>query len=86
MTTVIRHRICFAVKANSNLPVLRVLRDLGAGADIVSAGGRVSDELRAEISRLANGATDRVFAGGAIDAATHQNLIESFISKVGASA
>ena len=32
------HRICFAVKANSNLGVLRVLRDLGAGADIVSEG------------------------------------------------
>jgi len=31
-------RICFAVKANSNLGVLRVLRDLGAGADIVSEG------------------------------------------------
>ncbi|HXI19981.1 MAG TPA: diaminopimelate decarboxylase, partial [Gemmatimonadales bacterium] len=32
------HRICFAVKANSNLAVLRVFRDLGAGADIVSGG------------------------------------------------
>ncbi|HEX2250149.1 MAG TPA: diaminopimelate decarboxylase [Gemmatimonadales bacterium] len=32
------HRICFAVKANSNLAVLRVLQELGAGADIVSAG------------------------------------------------
>jgi diaminopimelate decarboxylase len=32
------HRICFAVKANGNLGVLRVLRDLGAGADIVSVG------------------------------------------------
>jgi diaminopimelate decarboxylase len=32
------HRIHFAVKANSNLAVLRVLRDLGAGADIVSEG------------------------------------------------
>ena len=32
------HRICFAVKANSNLGVLRVLRDCGAGADIVSGG------------------------------------------------
>ena len=32
------HRICYAVKANSNLAVLRVLRDLGAGADLVSAG------------------------------------------------
>ncbi len=32
------HRIAFAVKANGNLAVLRVLRDLGAGADIVSGG------------------------------------------------
>jgi diaminopimelate decarboxylase len=32
------HRICFAVKANSTLGVLRVLRDAGAGADIVSGG------------------------------------------------
>jgi diaminopimelate decarboxylase len=32
------HQICFAVKANGNLGVLRVLRDLGAGADIVSVG------------------------------------------------
>ena len=32
------HRICFAVKANSNLAILRVLRELGAGADIVSSG------------------------------------------------
>jgi diaminopimelate decarboxylase len=32
------HRICYAVKANSNLAVLRLLRDLGAGADLVSAG------------------------------------------------
>jgi diaminopimelate decarboxylase len=32
------HQICFAVKANGNLGVLRILRDEGAGADIVSAG------------------------------------------------
>jgi diaminopimelate decarboxylase len=32
------HQVCFAVKANGTLGVLRVLRDLGAGADIVSAG------------------------------------------------
>jgi diaminopimelate decarboxylase len=32
------HRICYSVKANANLGVLRVLRELGAGADIVSAG------------------------------------------------
>jgi diaminopimelate decarboxylase len=33
-----RHKICFAVKANSNLAILRILRELGAGADIVSIG------------------------------------------------
>jgi diaminopimelate decarboxylase len=32
------HRIAYAVKANSNLAVLRILRDVGAGADIVSGG------------------------------------------------
>ena len=32
------HRICFAVKANGNLAVLRTLAELGAGADIVSGG------------------------------------------------
>ena len=34
----IPHRICYAVKANANLAVLRLFRDLGAGADIVSGG------------------------------------------------
>jgi diaminopimelate decarboxylase len=32
------HRICFAVKANSNLAVLRILQEAGAGADIVAVG------------------------------------------------
>jgi diaminopimelate decarboxylase len=32
------HLICFAVKANSNLGVLALLFELGAGADIVSGG------------------------------------------------
>ncbi|MDS9466268.1 diaminopimelate decarboxylase [Paracoccus sp. MBLB3053] len=32
------HLVCFAVKSNSNLAVLKVLADLGAGMDIVSAG------------------------------------------------
>jgi diaminopimelate decarboxylase len=34
----VAHRICYSVKANGNLAVLRVLRSLGAGADIVSLG------------------------------------------------
>ena len=32
------HLICFAVKANSNLAVLKLLGDLGAGMDVVSEG------------------------------------------------
>jgi len=32
------HLVCFAVKANGNLAVLRTLASLGAGADIVSGG------------------------------------------------
>jgi diaminopimelate decarboxylase len=34
----ISHTICYAVKANSNLSILRLLADLGSGFDIVSAG------------------------------------------------
>jgi F-type H+-transporting ATPase subunit b len=55
-----------------------------ADAEIAAAGSRVNDELRAEISRLAAAATDRVLADGAIDTSLHQDLIESFIQKVGA--
>ena len=32
------HLICFAVKSNSNIAVLKVLADLGAGMDVVSGG------------------------------------------------
>jgi diaminopimelate decarboxylase len=34
----IPHLVCFAVKANSNLSLLKLFRDLGAGYDIVSGG------------------------------------------------
>lgn len=34
----ISHRICYAVKANSNLAILNVLTQLGSGFDIVSIG------------------------------------------------
>jgi diaminopimelate decarboxylase len=51
------HLVCFSVKSNSNLSVLRVLANLGSGFDIVSAG-----ELRRVI---AAGADPRrcIFAG-----------------------
>ena len=34
----LNHEICYAVKANSNLAVIRLLADRGAGFDIVSGG------------------------------------------------
>ncbi len=34
----LNHLICFAMKANSNLSVMRVLANLGSGFDVVSAG------------------------------------------------
>jgi diaminopimelate decarboxylase len=36
--TGVPHRVCYAVKANSNLSVLRLLVEAGAGFDIVSGG------------------------------------------------
>lgn len=57
--------------------------DARAAADIVAAAGRSGDELRAEIARLSAAAVDHVVTGS-LDAATHQELIESFIAKVGA--
>jgi diaminopimelate decarboxylase len=72
--------ICYAVKANSNLAVLRLLGGLGAGADVVSEG-----ELR---RALAAGMPARriVFSGvgktraeldAALDAGLHQINVES---------
>src|SRR5204863_6461714 len=37
----IPHLVCFALKANANLAIGRVLSRLGAGADIVSSGEMV---------------------------------------------
>ncbi len=51
------HLICYAVKANSNLAVLKVLSDLGAGFDIVSAG-----ELQ-RVLRAGGRADKTVFSG-----------------------
>lgn len=55
----------------------------GALSDIQSAYARKSDELRAEIARLSSAAVDHVVTGS-LDDATHQRLIEDFISRVGA--
>jgi diaminopimelate decarboxylase len=42
------HIVCYSVKANSNMAVLKLLADMGAGADIVS-GGELFRALRAGI-------------------------------------
>ncbi|MDD5452180.1 MAG: diaminopimelate decarboxylase [Desulfovibrionales bacterium] len=43
------HLVCFALKANSNLAVVRLLANLGSGADIVS-GGELYRALKAGVS------------------------------------
>ena len=53
----VNHLICFAMKSNSNMAVLRTLADLGGGFDIVSEG-----ELRRAIAAGADPAKC-VFAG-----------------------
>ena len=51
------HRICYSVKANGNLAILRLLRALGAGVDIVSGG----ELLRAQAAGFSG--PDVVFSG-----------------------
>ncbi|MCG8509013.1 MAG: diaminopimelate decarboxylase [Rhodospirillales bacterium] len=72
--------ICFAVKANGNLAVLRLLSCLGAGADVVS-GGELKRALAADIP-----AGKIVFSGvgkteaemaAALKAGVHQINVES---------
>ena len=55
-----------------------------AAAELVSAAGRGGDELRAEIARYSAGAIDSV-VNGTLDDAAQQDLIESFIARVGSS-
>jgi diaminopimelate decarboxylase len=72
--------ICYAVKANSNLAVIRTLSDLGAGADVVSEG-----ELRRALA--AGVPADRIVFSGvgktrdelvfALEAGIHQINVES---------
>lgn len=54
-----------------------------ADSDIAAMGARSGDELRAEIARLSSAAVEEVMNGGLSDT-THQDLIESYISRVGA--
>jgi diaminopimelate decarboxylase len=70
----IPHRICYSVKANGNLAVLRVLQQAGAGADIVSVG-----ELRR--AHAAGFASDQVVFSGV--GKTAAELEEAIRARIG---
>lgn len=74
-----------ALLADGRSRITAELADIEArtNAEIATIGTRVNDELRAEISRLSSAAVDHVVSGS-LDDATHQQLIENFISRVGA--
>ena len=74
-----------ALLADGRTRITAELADIEArtNAEIATIGTRVNDELRAEISRLSSAAVDHVVSGS-LDDATHQQLIENFISRVGA--
>lgn len=74
-----------AVLEDGRVRLTQELADLEARAiaEIAATGNRAGDELRAEIARLSNAAVDHVVTGS-LDDATHQELIESFIARVGA--
>lgn len=63
----IDHQICYAVKANSNLAILKALADAGAGFDIVSKGElarvlQVSDAKKVVFSGVGKTADDIAYA------------------------
>ena len=70
----IPHRICYSVKANGNLAVLRVLQQIGAGADIVSVG-----ELRR--AHAAGFASDQIVFSGV--GKTSAELEEAIRARIG---
>src|SRR5436305_2233058 len=54
----VKHTLCYSVKANSNLSILKLLAGMGAGFDIVS-GGELERVRRAHTRSLSIG----VFSG-----------------------
>jgi F-type H+-transporting ATPase subunit b len=73
-----------ALLADGRARLDREVADLEAKAiaDIASAGGRVSDELRGEIARLVAATSEQVVQSS-LDDSTQQRLIEEFIANVG---
>ena len=75
-----------ALLDDGRLRLTKEIEELEAKAevDIAAAAGRGADDLRADISRFAGQAID-ASVNASLDDATQQELIESFISRVGAS-
>jgi F-type H+-transporting ATPase subunit b len=71
------------VDGRAGLEVEAAGLDAKADADIAAIAARSGDELRAEIGQLASAATERL-VDQYLDASTQQQLVEQFISKVGA--
>jgi diaminopimelate decarboxylase len=74
--------VCYSIKANSNLSVLRLLRDSGAGFDVVSGG-----ELTRALKISANPSTI-VFSGvgktqAEIDSALHADILMFNVESAG---
>lgn len=74
-----------AVLSDGRARLANELADLEAkaNAEIANMQGRGADELRSEIARLSSAVLERV-TRETLDAKTQQDLIEGFISKVGA--
>lgn len=84
------HRICYAVKANGSGALLRILAELGAGADVVS-GGELRAALRAGFAadRLVFsgvGKTDAEIRAGVAAGATFNAESEDEIRRISAAA
>lgn len=88
------HRVCYAVKANSNLAVLKLLADLGAGFDIVSKGElarvlQVTDGKKVVYSGVGKSADDIAFALQAdidcfnVEAMSELDLIDQVAQNLG---
>ncbi len=70
----VRHTLCYSVKANSNLSILRLLAGMGAGFDIVS-GGELERVRRAQKKALRK----IVFSGVGKTAAELKSALQSGI-------
>jgi F-type H+-transporting ATPase subunit b len=73
-----------ALLENGRLRLTNEIEELEvkAAADIAAAAGRGADDLRVDIARFSSQAIESS-VGASLDDATQQELIESFISRVG---